>query len=614
VQRPTRRSVWPLDPWTLGVFAGAFALVAATGLQVVTRLHVTGDEPWYLLQSYSVIHHYTPDLSAALRDPRLHRQLLGAAPDDHTRDYLRNGERLLYYLPGYAAAIAPFYALGGRPLIALFQALVAALTATLLFWEARRTFGSRPVALFACLAYLATLPVLVYVGQIFPSTLAAGATFLGYVLVTRWLPAASGRSLVLVGAAVGALAFALPWLHIKYALTALVLAGAALLILRPRLGRPAWYAAALVSGLTALGFLLIALYSHHYFGAWTPPNARQQPDLLHPRFGPVLVLYRDMFFGQQDGLIPWVPLDLLVAPGLVLLWRRHPLQGRTLAALLVAQIGAFVSAAVSLVSQGKALPARFTLECAPLFALCAAAVFAAGAPALRAWLAAVAARTRTWMAPEARGLPAQLGQDVVAGKSAVAWAAVAAVSLALLAVTGWFALVGQIDPDRLYPGPSGPRLAEEYPNALPETWFALFPPLPGQWVTHGVVPLAPAQPVGLTLRNAAGAQGVLGLPARMPAAAPLARSSPVFMPPGHYLAAFILGCDPTAAPTTALRLAAGLARRSVATTLCAGIGRPIKVALPFTSDGYHAVVFRVAFGGTTAVVAWSVSYAPISSV
>jgi hypothetical protein len=683
-RRPGRRfSPLRLDLWTLGVFAGAFTLMAGVGLRLIVSLHVTGDEPWYLLQSYSLLHRHTPDLSAALRDQRLHAQLLGTTRDDHTRDYLGNGQRLLFYLPGYAAAIAPMYALGGRALVVLVQALAAALTAALLYAEARRTFGSRPVALFACLAYLATLPVLAYVGQLFPSTLAACATFIGYLLVTRWLPATDGWRLILLGAATGAVAFALPWLHFRYALTALVVAGAALLILRPRLSRPpvaaelvaastslvgrdpppsggsgslqgggrrtplgaaaadvpasplralreraagasrpAWYAAVLVAGLTALTFLSITLYSHHYFGTWTPPNAEQQLDLLRPQLGQVVALYRDMFFGQQSGLIPWVPLDLLVVPGLALLWRRHPLQGRTLAALLVAQLGMFLSAAVSPVSQGTALPARFTLECAPLFALCTAAVFAAGAPSLRSWRAAIRTRAVRAARQEARGLPPRLNLGTRATERPTKGPALrttaAAVSLILLAATSWFALVGQIDPARLYPGPSGPRLAEEYPNALPAAWFAMFPSRPTEWVTRGVVALGPAQPAGGPVQDAGGHSGVLGLPTRILAAALLARSQPMLMPPGHYIATFTVGCDPTSAPATALRLvverrAGRRTAHPVATTECAGIGHALQIAVPFTSDGYHAVVFAVMFGGTTSVVAWSVAYAPAFS-
>ena len=43
-RRPGRRfSPLRLDLWTLGVFAGAFTLMAGVGLRLIVSLHVTGD-------------------------------------------------------------------------------------------------------------------------------------------------------------------------------------------------------------------------------------------------------------------------------------------------------------------------------------------------------------------------------------------------------------------------------------------------------------------------------------------------------------------------------------------------------------------------------------------
>ncbi len=225
--------------------------------------------------------------------------------------------------------------------------------------------------------------------------------------------------------------------------------------MRPRLRWPlasgadvrAWSTAAVVAGLTAASFLLIALYSHHYFGTWTPPNARQQPDMLHPHFGQVLQLYGQMFLDPRSGLLPWVPLDLLVVPGLWLLLLHHPRQERYIVAFLIAQLGAFVTAAVSPVFQGYALIGRFTLESAPFFALCVGAVFAASAPVEGSWRR----RMRT-VRP------------------------VTAIGVLLLGATVWFSVVGELDPRLLYPAVTV-RFVASYPALLPGPWFALFPRL-----------------------------------------------------------------------------------------------------------------------------------------
>ena len=106
---------------SLSLFALGWVILLVLGEYVALRLKVTGDEPWYLLQSNAFLHGHGFNLAPALRDHALYTQLLGHAPDDHTADYLGNGERVLVNMPGYAVAIAPFYLIGGRALVIVFQ-------------------------------------------------------------------------------------------------------------------------------------------------------------------------------------------------------------------------------------------------------------------------------------------------------------------------------------------------------------------------------------------------------------------------------------------------------------------------------------------------------------
>ncbi|HEV2237443.1 MAG TPA: hypothetical protein VGR57_12345, partial [Ktedonobacterales bacterium] len=286
-----------------------FLLFSALGLRLTARVNLTGDEPWYAAQAYALWHYHTPALFTPQVPRTVYEPLLRGTRDDHTRDYLGNGERVLVNLPGYAAIISPFFALGGRGLVVLLQALAAAGTGALLIGEAWRVFQSRLVAAFAWAAYALILPVQVYVGQLFPSTLAAFALFGGFVLARRIAAAERGRALPLA-VALGALAALLPWLHAKYTLPALALALLGIVAARPRwpahapADRRALWTGAASGGLLLLSLALVALYSHRYFGTWTPPNARAQPDLAHPQPGAVITLFGDMFFGQQSGLLP----------------------------------------------------------------------------------------------------------------------------------------------------------------------------------------------------------------------------------------------------------------------------------------------------------------------
>ena len=184
------------------------------------------------------------------------------------------------------------------------------------------------------------------------------------------------------------------------------------------------------------------------------------------------LVYADMFLSEVNGLLPWVPLDLLVVPGAILLWQRFAWRGRAIALLLAAQVGTFVTAAVSYEGQGKALPGRFTLEMAPFFALCVAAVVAALLPrvlvvdGVRAWWRGVRSDTR------AMGAGATHWRRLARGAVLVGVGA-------LLLVTLWFAAVGRGAPALLYPGPQGSPMVAREPGALPSWWFGLFPKLPG---------------------------------------------------------------------------------------------------------------------------------------
>src|SRR5258708_7546790 len=218
----------------LSIFLAAFLFILIVNLEVISLIPLLGDEPWYVLLTYSLLHNHTPNVAAIVNNQALYSTLVQHF-DDHTKDYLGNGERLLPNLPGYSLIIAPFYALGGRTAIVWFQSALAALTTVLLFVEGTRLFGSRLAGAFAALAYALALPALLYAGQLFPSTIAACFGFLSYLLAVRVVPSSAGRHLVWASIGLGLFLFALPWLHIKYAFAALALGAIAAWKLLPRI-------------------------------------------------------------------------------------------------------------------------------------------------------------------------------------------------------------------------------------------------------------------------------------------------------------------------------------------------------------------------------------------
>ncbi|HEX6819265.1 MAG TPA: hypothetical protein VF120_12885, partial [Ktedonobacterales bacterium] len=216
----TRAVVIRIGRAPLALFAASFIFYVVVGLILIAQLGITGDEPWYLMLGYSLVHNHTANLAAIIHNPPLYHSFTSHA-DDHTGDYLGNGERVLPNLPGYALILGLATVVAGRVGIVVVQAAATALTATLLFSEGRRLFASRAAGVFAAAAFVLALPASVYVSQMFPSALASSAAFTGFVLVMRALPVARGRQFLIAALGVGLLAALLPWLHFKYAPVAL---------------------------------------------------------------------------------------------------------------------------------------------------------------------------------------------------------------------------------------------------------------------------------------------------------------------------------------------------------------------------------------------------------
>src|SRR5579859_47261 len=596
--------------WRAGIFCAAFVVLLTVALHIVGATLPAGDEPWYLLQGYGIWHFHSPNLALAVRDHSIYRQFLGNLPDDHTHDFVGNGERVLAYLPGYAAIIGWLYAWGGRPLIAGTQALLA----VLVYDEALRLYASRGVAVFAASAYVMSLPVLVYAGEIFPTTFALVAAFVGYLLVARVLPAATGRRCILAGLSLGLIAGALPWLHTKYGLIALVLPALGLIALLARTGRretrATWYAATLIVALPALSFALIMLYSRHYFGTWYPQyRTGSGQSFGAPNLGNAGTLFQQMFLDAQAGLLSWVPLDILAPIGLILLAQRMPRRALLIVACLVGLLGMFLSLIVAgRINEAYAFPARFTVESSPFLALCVAGVFATGEPAFRRAVSRLAMRLRRRELLPATWKPARLLQ-----------VGLALACLTLLAFGAWLAAVPQLDPQLLYPSEAGQRLTYKYPHLLPAGWFALFPESPGIPVYSGAPHFDSDRSHGIRVYDAQGTVGYLAAPGGGTESGTIAETVDLRVPPGRYEATFTITCDPVrdaAATFTVIALREPTFRdtpvsaRVVTGAVCQGTAARVPVRFQFTSDGYRLLALAGKSWNATTLTVWSVTFGP----
>ncbi len=213
--------------------------------------------------------------------------------------------------------------LGGWLAAKLALAVLAAGVAALTVWVAVRRFGVAPWLAGAGTAVLAASPPLaVYGQQVYPELPAAGAVLLAVAAATGPL---GRRGLATVGLAVAAL----PWLSVKYAPVAAVVALVVLVGLA-RTGRHR-AALALAGGLGAAGVLYLVLH-RLWWGGWTvyasgdhfTGTGELSVMGVDPDYAGRSLRLVGLLVDRGYGLAAWAPVWLLAVVAAAALVRRRP--------------------------------------------------------------------------------------------------------------------------------------------------------------------------------------------------------------------------------------------------------------------------------------------------
>jgi hypothetical protein len=198
-------------------------------------IHITGDEPHYLVIATSLVRDGDLDVLDEYRDKAylpFYPYHLGDArsPEDMHAIYGQDGHLYSKHGIGLPLLILPALRLGGHGLVILFMMGVAATLSVQTLLLARDVVQRTGVAVAAWVAVAFTSPLLLYGDQIYPEVPGALLTVLGVRAVLRTVrarraggPLSPGAALQL-GLAVGLL----PWLHLRYIPLAAVLALAGL--------------------------------------------------------------------------------------------------------------------------------------------------------------------------------------------------------------------------------------------------------------------------------------------------------------------------------------------------------------------------------------------------
>jgi hypothetical protein len=386
---------WRLIALVDGARAGAIAALTAmlVGL-ILAPLWPSpqGDEPHYLTVAHSLVE--DGDLDVA--DDYADRVFAGYHPDalsPHSKPGLRPDSRYSMHGVGYAAFLAPAYAIGRQispRMSVLLPRLQQVFVGALFGWivvQLIAHFLGPACALRGALPVVALAPVIFAPLHLFPETVAMTLSAGSFLLLAK---TPSTRRVLGAGVSLALL----PWLGVKYLPLMLIVGLAGVVLGGVRSSRVMLLAAPVALSCIGHAAFTWTLYgsvlpSAVYLGAH--PELGRQPGYGGDWWayvadwrgaGSTLVGY---FLDQKEGLLAVAPHFIVVAAGGVLVWRRDRRLAVALAMIAAAHLGPY---ALSQQLGGQSPPARPLLAVVWVLAIPLAAGLSVQ---LRPWSAALRA-------------------------------------------------------------------------------------------------------------------------------------------------------------------------------------------------------------------------------
>ena len=361
------RSIWArIRDYELLLLAVAlFLVLAATyvfsvNIRATRGASITGDEPFYLLTTQSLLSDGDFDLRNQY-DTRSYQSFFDHPDGLWFQSVPQEDGRLLSpHNPGLSLLVIPGFALGALAGVQTQMLLLASATLALAFVLADRLTGRRLTCWVVTLGVGLTATAFIYSTEIYPEFPAALALVVALLLVAR-LP----RPGVVDGLWLATTLTIMCWLGIKYAPLALIVSAYFLL----KADTPGRIALLLAGGLSAAFFAGFHLY---LFGGLTPYGNNavyaqwNTAEILagHIEFGERYYRLWGLFIDRQFGIGRWAPLLLVAVPGLALLASGKGAL-RLVLALVLAQL--LVATFVAITMMGWWFAGRTMVTVLPLF-------------------------------------------------------------------------------------------------------------------------------------------------------------------------------------------------------------------------------------------------------
>ena len=347
----------------MAIFAILLVVYAASiDIRATRGASITGDEPFYLLTTQSLIEDRNLDLT---RQYELHSyESFFDHPDGlwMQSSVRENGKLLSPHNPGLSILIIPGFVIGGLIGVQIQMMIIAALTFSLSYILLVKIIGRFWISWFTTIGVAITATAFIYSTEIYPEFPAALSLIIALLIIqktnqtTIWQ--ATGLLLCLT---------AMVWFGVKYA----PLAGLVAVWGFWRMDSPV---RAVFLVFTILTASLYCWFHLETFGGLTPYSV----NLVYSGDGTISILgshldftqrlYRPLglFLDERFGIARWAPILLFVLPAVPLLWKINGLP-RLVLALIVVQI--FIATFVVITMMGWWFPGRTLVTVLPLMGL-----------------------------------------------------------------------------------------------------------------------------------------------------------------------------------------------------------------------------------------------------
>jgi len=266
----------------------------------------TGDEPAYLLTTYSLIHDGDLDLKNNF-DNKDYKEFYHRELEPQTGDIKRDGKIFSLHSPLYPFLMIPFYFAGHRFGVSVATNLTAMALIIMIFLTAFKIFGNKKTAIFTALTAGMTLPIIEYINITATEMLSPALILLAYIL----LNIKKQKFLFSTVVAISIL------LHPRNILLAI-----SLCLLYMYYNRKDLKAIILLVLTMFSAAVLLLLFNHAIYGIFFPSYSPGNEGSVMQNFKPHLI--KGIFvqlLDRQMGLFPYAPIYILVFAGIFLLFR-----------------------------------------------------------------------------------------------------------------------------------------------------------------------------------------------------------------------------------------------------------------------------------------------------